>query len=57
MSDLCLDFKEASLKLAKNTDSVQISDIRLLAMNDIYKFDRDFTSSVSKYFSTTVVPR
>lgn len=54
ISDLCLDFKEASLKLAKNTDPSQLSDMRLLALNDIYKFDRNFSSSISKYFSTQV---
>lgn len=54
ISDSCLGFKEASLNLAKSINPSQLSDIRLLALNDIYKFDRDFSSSVSKYFSTKV---
>jgi hypothetical protein len=54
ISDLCLGFKDPSLKLVKNTDPAQISDIRLLAMNDMYKFEREFTSSASKYFSTNI---
>lgn len=40
--------------MAKGTDSSRLSDIRLLGLNDIYIFDRNFSSSVSKYFSTQV---
>jgi hypothetical protein len=54
ISDLCLNFKKASLKLAERTDPAQLSDIRLLALNDIYIFDRNSTFSVSKYFPTKV---
>ncbi|KAI9347894.1 hypothetical protein BD770DRAFT_307270, partial [Pilaira anomala] len=32
ISDLCLRFKEASFKLAKGTDSLRLSDIRLLTL-------------------------
>ncbi|RCH80281.1 hypothetical protein CU097_003269, partial [Rhizopus azygosporus] len=42
------------LELAKRRDPAQLSDIRLLVLNNIYKFDRDFASSVSKYFSSKV---
>ncbi|KAG2215053.1 hypothetical protein INT46_008287 [Mucor plumbeus] len=49
ISDLCFDLKNTTLKLTKYTDPAQLSDIRLLALKDIYIFDRDFTSSVSKY--------
>ena len=54
ISDLCFDLKNTTLKLTKYTDPAQLSDIRLLALNDIYIFDRDSTSSVSKYFPTKV---
>ncbi|KAI7895630.1 uncharacterized protein EV154DRAFT_598927 [Mucor mucedo] len=54
ISNLCLDFKKANLKLATRTDPAQLSDIRLLALNDIYIFDRNSTLSVSKYFPSKV---
>lgn len=40
--------------MKRTTLQAQLSDIRLLVLNDIYIFDRDSTSSVSKYFSTKV---
>ncbi|KAI8880659.1 hypothetical protein K501DRAFT_324882 [Backusella circina FSU 941] len=54
ISDLCFDLKNTTLKLIKYTDPAQLSNIRLLALNDTYIFDRDSTSSVSKYFPTKV---
>ncbi|KAL9549013.1 hypothetical protein MBANPS3_005425 [Mucor bainieri] len=54
ISDLCFNFKKASSNLAERTDPAQLSDIRLLALNDIYLFDRNSAFSVSKYFSTKV---
>lgn len=36
ISDLCLNIKKANLKLAERTDSAQLSDIRLLALNDLH---------------------
>lgn len=40
------------LALAKHINPAQLSDVRLLILNDAYIFDRNFASSVSKYFST-----
>lgn len=40
--------------MAESIDPSRLCDIRLLALNDVYKFDRDFSTSVSKYFSTKV---
>lgn len=40
--------------MARRTDPAQFSGIRILALNDIYIVDRNFTSSVSKCFSTKV---
>ena len=54
ISELCSALKNVTLELAKRRDPAQLSDIRLLVLNDIYKFDRDFASSVSKYFSSKV---
>ncbi|CEI93008.1 hypothetical protein RMCBS344292_07253 [Rhizopus microsporus] len=54
ISDLCSALKNVTLELAKRRDPAQLSDIRLLVLNNIYKLDRDFASSVSKYFSSKV---
>ncbi|KAI7891522.1 uncharacterized protein EV154DRAFT_220782 [Mucor mucedo] len=53
-SDLCLNFKNVCLKMSRTTNPASLSDIRLLALNDIYKFDKNFSTSVSKYFSVKV---
>ncbi|KAI9261772.1 hypothetical protein EDC94DRAFT_608837 [Helicostylum pulchrum] len=54
ISDLCSTIKNVTLELAKCRDPAKLSDIHLLVLNGIYKFDRNFTSSVSKYFSSKV---
>ncbi|OAC98167.1 hypothetical protein MUCCIDRAFT_115687 [Mucor lusitanicus CBS 277.49] len=54
ISELCFNLKKESLKLAERTDPAQLSDIRLLTLNDIYIFDRNSAFSISKYFSTKV---
>ncbi|KAG2206490.1 hypothetical protein INT47_008507 [Mucor saturninus] len=66
ISELCLNFKDVCLKVSGTTSPItpiyssgtlnpaRLSDIRLLALNDIYKFDKNFSSSVSKYFSAKV---
>jgi hypothetical protein len=54
ISDLCFDLKLATIILAKKADPAQLSDVRLLVLNDIYKIDRNFEDSVSKYFSTKI---
>ncbi|KAG2234057.1 hypothetical protein INT48_006202 [Thamnidium elegans] len=54
VSDLHLDLKNTTLEIAKRTNPSQLSDIRLLILNDIYKIDRNFAFSVSKYFSSGI---
>lgn len=54
ISDLCFNVKNATMKLLERADPAQLSDIRLLALNDIYKLDKNFASSVSKYFTTKI---
>ncbi|KAI8057547.1 uncharacterized protein B0P05DRAFT_498570 [Gilbertella persicaria] len=48
VSDKCKSMKENTLGLKKNPSS--LSDIRLLALNDIYIFDEKIDKSVTKYF-------
>ncbi|KAG1411751.1 hypothetical protein G6F58_008395 [Rhizopus delemar] len=54
ISDLCFNLKNITVQLVKHVNTAQLSDIRLLALNDVYTFDRNFASSVSKYFSTKI---
>lgn len=54
ISDLCYGFKTATVKLAKRADPAQLSDIRILAMNDVFLFDRNAAPSVTKYFPSEV---
>lgn len=55
ISDLCFNLKNTTAQLAKHTNPQQLSDVRLLVLNDVYIFDRNFASSVSKYFSTEFI--
>lgn len=43
-----------TVQLAKQINPAQLSDIRLPLLNDVYIFDRNFGSSISKYFSTKI---
>ncbi|CAO3703716.1 unnamed protein product, partial [Rhizopus stolonifer] len=53
-SDLCFNLKNTTAQLAKHINPAQLSDVRLLVLNDVYIFDKNFASSVSKYFSTKI---
>lgn len=50
ISNLCFSLKNSTL----NTDPSNLSDIRLLILNDIYKFEEDFSSSINKYCSSSI---
>ncbi|OAD04261.1 hypothetical protein MUCCIDRAFT_183364 [Mucor lusitanicus CBS 277.49] len=52
ISGRCRSVKETTLALISNP--AKLSDIRLLALNDIYLFDEKLHESVSKYFGTEV---
>ncbi|KAG2210874.1 hypothetical protein INT47_000028 [Mucor saturninus] len=54
ISDLCFSVKSTTLQMVNNINPAQLSDIRLLAVNDIYLFDKNHASSISKYFSLGV---
>ncbi|CEG73026.1 hypothetical protein RMATCC62417_08489 [Rhizopus microsporus] len=54
ISDLCSALKNVTLELTKRRDLAQLSDIRLLVLNNIYKLDRDFASSVSNLIISTL---
>lgn len=54
VSGLCLNVKAVTLQLCRQTNPTQLSDIRLLVLNDIYVFDRDFSLSISEYCTTKV---
>ena len=54
ISDLCLSLKNKTVQLAKQINPAQLSDIRLLLLNDFHIFERNFGLSVSKYFSTKI---
>lgn len=50
ISDLCFNVKSTTIQMVNNINPAQLSDIRLLAVNDIYLFDKNHASSISKYF-------
>ncbi|KAI8875860.1 hypothetical protein K501DRAFT_201728 [Backusella circina FSU 941] len=54
ISDLCYNLKDTTLQLVKHINPAQISDIRILVLNDIYVFDKNSVFSVSKYFPDNV---
>ncbi|KAG1310831.1 hypothetical protein G6F64_004266 [Rhizopus arrhizus] len=54
ISDLCFNLKNTTVQLVKHVNPAQLSDIRLLVLNDVYIFDRNFVSSDSKCFSTKI---
>ncbi|KAG2214307.1 hypothetical protein INT47_000863 [Mucor saturninus] len=54
ISDLCYSLKQTTARVVENVDPAQISDIRILVLNDIYLFDKDSSFSVSKYFHSHV---
>ncbi|GAA5812379.1 hypothetical protein MFLAVUS_005831 [Mucor flavus] len=55
VSGLCLNVKAVTLQLCRQTNPTQLSDIRLLVLNDIYVFDRDFSLSISEYCTTKIL--
>ncbi|CAO3690315.1 unnamed protein product [Rhizopus stolonifer] len=54
ISDLYFSVKSMTIQMIKKVNPAQLSDIRLLVLNDIYLFDSNCASSVSKYFTFTV---
>ncbi|CAO3703196.1 unnamed protein product [Rhizopus stolonifer] len=54
ISDLCFKVKNTTMQMINKINSAQLSDIRLLALNDIYLFDKSLAFSVSKYFTIAV---
>ncbi|CEP17990.1 hypothetical protein, partial, partial [Parasitella parasitica] len=49
ISDSCYNLKDTTLQVVKHINPAQISDIRILVLNDIYVFDKNPAFSVSKY--------
>ncbi|KAI8983576.1 hypothetical protein BDB01DRAFT_698700, partial [Pilobolus umbonatus] len=54
ISDLCISIKNATTQMSNSVNPAQLSDMRLLALNDIYLFNKNYASSISKYFSLAV---
>jgi hypothetical protein len=54
ISDLCLKLKNTTMQIIKQTNSAQLSDARLLVLNDIYLFDKNHAMTVSKYFTLEI---
>lgn len=54
ISDLCLNVKSKTIEMINMVNPAQLSDVRLLALNDIYLFDKNQASSISKYFTLAV---
>lgn len=54
ISDLCFNLKSTTIQMIKTVNPAQLSDIRLLVLNDIYLFDKNYASSISKYFTLAV---
>ncbi|KAI9473812.1 MAG: hypothetical protein EXX96DRAFT_621443 [Benjaminiella poitrasii] len=47
ISDLCFELKNTTLQITKQYKPAQLSDSRLLVLNDIYLFDKNLALSVS----------
>lgn len=54
ISDLCFNLKSTTIQMINTVNPAQLSDIRLLVLNDIYLFDKNYASSISKYFTLAV---
>ncbi|KAI8083390.1 uncharacterized protein B0P05DRAFT_537110 [Gilbertella persicaria] len=54
ISDLCFKLKNTTMQMINQMNSSQLSDIRLLALNDIYLFDKNLALSVTKYFTNAI---
>ncbi|KAI9007858.1 hypothetical protein CLU79DRAFT_777633 [Phycomyces nitens] len=54
ISDLCFQLKDTTVRMINQTNPAQLSDIRLLALNDVYLLDRNIALSSSKYFTAAI---
>ncbi|KAI7890344.1 uncharacterized protein EV154DRAFT_253772 [Mucor mucedo] len=54
ISSLCFELKTSTTQIIRHLDPAQVSDIRILILNDIFIFDKNPAHSVSQYFNNDV---